>query len=87
VLRGAEQRAAPIALTALTVALGLLPLLWFGGIGGLDVVRPLAAVLLGGLLTSTAVGLVVLPFLYLQFAPRRRTKPLDLQPQLSSTPR
>jgi CzcA family heavy metal efflux pump len=87
VLRGAEQRAAPIALTALTVALGLLPLLWFGGIGGLDVVRPLAAVLLGGLVTSTAVGLVLLPFLYLQFAPRRRTNPLDLQPQLSSTPR
>jgi CzcA family heavy metal efflux pump len=87
VLRGAEERAAPIALTALTVALGLLPLLWFGGIGGLDVVRPLAAVLLGGLLTSTAVGLVVLPFLYLQFAPRRRTDPSDLQPRLSSTPR
>ena len=86
VLRGAEQRAAPVALTALTVALGLLPLLWFGGIGGLDVVRPLAAVLLGGLVTSTAVGLVVLPFLYLQFAPRRRTDPSDLQPQLSSTP-
>jgi CzcA family heavy metal efflux pump len=87
VLRGAEQRAAPVALTALTVALGLLPLLWFGGIGGLDVVRPLAAVLLGGLVTSTAVGLVVLPFLYLQFAPRRRTDPSDLQPQLSSTPK
>jgi CzcA family heavy metal efflux pump len=87
VLRGAEERAAPIALTALTVALGLLPLLWFGGIGGLDVVRPLAAVLLGGLVTSTAVGLVLLPFLYLQFAPRRRTDPSDLQPQLSSTPR
>jgi Cu/Ag efflux pump CusA len=49
-------------------------------------VRPLAAVLLGGLVTSTAVGLVVLPFLYLQFAPRRRTDPSDLQPQLSSTP-
>ena len=86
VLRGAEERAAPVALTALTVALGLLPLLWFGGIGGLDVVRPLAAVLLGGLVTSTVVGLVVLPFLYLQFAPRRRTDPSDLQPQLSSTP-
>jgi CzcA family heavy metal efflux pump len=85
VLRGAEERAAPIALTALTVALGLLPLLWFGGIGGLDVVRPLAAVLLGGLVTSTAVGLVLLPFLYLQFAPRRRTDPSQPQPQLSST--
>jgi Cu/Ag efflux pump CusA len=87
VLRGAEERAAPIALTALTVTLGLLPLLWFGGIGGLDVVRPLAAVLLGGLVTSTAVGLVLLPFLYLRFARRRRTDPSDLQPQLSSTSR
>jgi Cu/Ag efflux pump CusA len=87
VLRGAEDRAAPITLTALTVAVGLLPLLWFGGIGGLDLVRPLAAVLLGGLVTSTVVGLVFLPFLYLQFAPRRRPDGSDLQPQLSSTSR
>jgi CzcA family heavy metal efflux pump len=87
VLRGAEDRAAPVALTALTVAVGLLPLLWFGGIGGLDMVRPLAAVLLGGLVTSTVVGLVLLPFLYLQFAPRRRPDSSDPQPQLSSTSR
>jgi hypothetical protein len=37
--------------------------------------------------TSTAVGLVLLPFLYLQFAPRRRTDPSQLQPQIRSTPR
>jgi CzcA family heavy metal efflux pump len=70
VLRGAQERLAPIALSALTVGLPLLPLVLLGSLPGLEVVRPLAVVILGGLVTSTLVGLLILPFLYLRFAPR-----------------
>jgi Cu/Ag efflux pump CusA len=48
----------------------VLPLLFLGGVPGLEVLRPLAVVILGGLLTSTLVGVLLVPFLYLRFAPR-----------------
>jgi Cu/Ag efflux pump CusA len=87
VLRGAEERAGPIAVAAFAVTLGLLPLLTFGGIGGLDVARPLITVILGGLVTSTLVGLALLPFLYDRFAPRHRPDPSGAEPELSSATR
>jgi CzcA family heavy metal efflux pump len=71
VLRGAQDRLAPVVLTALTVGLPLLPLLFLGNIPGLEVLRPLAVVILGGLVTSTLVSLLILPVLYLRFAPRQ----------------
>ncbi|HEY2960463.1 MAG TPA: efflux RND transporter permease subunit [Actinomycetota bacterium] len=83
VLRGARERLAPAVLTALTVGLSLLPLLLFGGVPGLEVVRPLAVVILGGLLTSTLVGVLLVPVLYLRFAPRRQPEDLAAELQLS----
>ncbi len=76
VLRGSRERLLPIALTALTVGLPLLPLVLLGSIPGLEVVRPLAVVILGGLLTSTLVSLLIVPFLYLRFAPRQGGSPM-----------
>jgi CzcA family heavy metal efflux pump len=70
VLRGAQERFAPTVLTTLLVGLALLPLVFLGGIAGLEVVRPLAVVILGGLVTTTLVNALILPFLYLRFAPR-----------------
>jgi Cu/Ag efflux pump CusA len=70
VLRAARERLVPVTLTALTAALALAPSLLLGGAPGMEVVRPLAVVVLGGLATSTPVGLLLLPFLYLRFAPR-----------------
>ena len=72
VLRGARERVSPIVLTAATVGLALLPVLFLGSVPGLEVVRPLVVVILGGLVTSTLVSLLILPFLYLRFAPRSR---------------
>ena len=69
VLRGAQERVVPVALTALATALALVPFLFLGGIG-LGIVRPLAVVVLGGLVTATVVSLLIVPFLYLRFAPR-----------------
>lgn len=67
VVRGAELRLRPVLMTALTTSLGLLPLLLADDIGS-NVQRPLAAVVIGGLVTSTLLTLVVLPSIYRWFA-------------------
>ena len=65
VLRATRERVAPVVLTALSVALVFLPLLFLGSTAGTEVIYPLAVVVLGGLLTSTVLALFVLPGLYL----------------------
>ena len=85
VLRGARERLAPILLTALATGLALAPLVVRGGIPGHEVVRPVAVVILGGLVTSTLLTLFVLPALYLRFAPTAQPEPepAGAQPRLS----
>jgi len=68
---GAERRLRPVLMTASVAILGLLPLLLADGIGS-NVQRPLAAVVMGGLVTSTLLTLVVLPSVYRWFAEPRR---------------
>ena len=71
---GAERRLRPVLMTASVAILGLLPLLLADGIGS-NVQRPLAAVVVGGLVTSTLLTLVVLPSVYRWFAiPRREVE-------------
>jgi Cu/Ag efflux pump CusA len=65
--RGTRERLAPILMTAATTAVALLPVVFLGDIAGLEIVRPMALVILGGLVTSTWLTLVVLPALYLRF--------------------
>ncbi|MGM0633371.1 MAG: efflux RND transporter permease subunit, partial [Pseudomonadota bacterium] len=67
IITGAEHRLRPVLMTALTAILGLLPLLLADGLGA-NVQRPLAAVVIGGLITSTLLTLVVLPAVYRWFA-------------------
>jgi cobalt-zinc-cadmium resistance protein CzcA len=61
--RGAMLRLRPVLMTALTTGLGLVPLLLASGAGS-EVQRPLAVAVIGGLVTSTALTLLVLPVLY-----------------------
>jgi cobalt-zinc-cadmium resistance protein CzcA len=68
-IRGACLRARPVLMTAVTTALGLIPLLAATGTGS-EVQRPLATVVVGGLITSTALTLLVIPALYKWFAVR-----------------
>jgi hypothetical protein len=63
VVQGTLDRLVPVLMTASTAALGLFPLLW-GSPVGKELERPLAQVVLGGLLTSTFLNLVVIPTLY-----------------------
>ena len=66
-VRGALLRLRPVLMTALTTALGLIPLLLATGVGS-EVQRPLATVVIGGLLTSTVLTLLVIPAIYKWFA-------------------
>jgi len=66
-IQGASLRLRPVLMTALAAALGMIPLLFSTGIGS-EVQRPLATVVVGGLVTSTILTLLVLPALYKWFA-------------------
>ncbi len=66
-LRGAGERVVPVAMTALVTGLGLLPVALSAGRPGGEIDGPMAIVILGGLLTSTALTLLALPALALRF--------------------
>ena len=67
ILVGAQTRLRPVLITALTSVLGLIPMLLSTGVGA-EIQRPLASVIVGGLLTSTLLTLFVIPSLYTSFS-------------------
>ena len=67
VIQGAYRRLRPVMMTASITAFGLVPLLFATGPGS-EIQRPLAIVVIGGLITATALTLMLLPILYLRFA-------------------
>ena len=78
VLEGSLDRLVPILMTALTAALGLLPIVFAAGQPGSEILAPLSVVVLGGLLSSTFLNLVVVPAgFYLLF----RDRPLPMPPE------
>ena len=66
VVEGAKRRLRPVMMTASIAAFGLVPLLFASGPGS-EVQRPLAIVVIGGLITSTALTLILLPLLYQRY--------------------
>jgi cobalt-zinc-cadmium resistance protein CzcA len=68
---GCEARLRPVLMTASISILSLIPMVFATGPGS-EVQRPLAVVVIGGLVTSTALTLLVLPTLYQWFAPERK---------------
>jgi Cu/Ag efflux pump CusA len=71
VARGARDRLSPTLMTALATILALLPFVLFGNIPGHEIVRPMAIVAIGGLVTSTWLNLFAMPSLYLRFGASR----------------
>jgi len=63
VIQGAKERLRPVLMTATVAALGLIPAALAHGLGS-DVQRPLATVVVGGLITATVLTLILLPALY-----------------------
>ncbi|MGC6441533.1 MAG: efflux RND transporter permease subunit [Rubripirellula sp.] len=74
VIHGAIDRLRPVLMTALCGALGFIPMA-LSSSSGAEVQRPLATVVIGGLITSTALTLLVLPTIYRWFEPRNETVP------------
>jgi CzcA family heavy metal efflux pump len=81
-IEGSTERLLAILMTAFTSALGMAPLV-IGSGAGKEILQPLAVVVLGGLFTSTALTLLVLPALYVQFArflmPKKTPPTQDIQ--------
>jgi len=73
VMHGCELRFRPLLMTALTTLLGLLPLIYATGSGS-EIQRPLATVVLGGLVTSLLLTQIVLPVLYTLMESRHPTR-------------
>lgn len=67
VIEGSLSKLRPVLMTTITTAFGLLPLIISSGVGS-EIQRPLAIVVVGGLVSSTILTLIVLPSLYLKFS-------------------
>ncbi|HUG98734.1 MAG TPA: efflux RND transporter permease subunit [Gammaproteobacteria bacterium] len=71
VLKGSEERLVPILMTALATALALVPLALATGEPGSEIQSPMAVVILWGLLSSTALNMLVVPAMFLRFGTPR----------------
>lgn len=80
VRHGALDRLAPVTMTALTAALGMLPLAVLGGTGR-ELEQPLAVVIVGGLFSSTALTLILIPALFQLFMQPGREKTPPVIPE------
>jgi heavy metal efflux system protein len=80
ILIGTRDRLRPVLLTAAAAALGFLPMA-ISSSAGAEVQRPLATVVIGGLISSTALTLVVLPVLYALFDRKGKNPQKTVQPQ------
>ncbi len=78
IMEGAKVRFRPVMMTATVAALGLVPFLFATGPGS-EVQRPLAIVVIGGLVSSTLLTLVIVPILYRWFEPH------DVVPEIEDT--
>ena len=67
IVQGSLERLNPILMTAITAALALIPLALGGGEPGKEIQTPMAIVILGGLLSSTALNMIVMPGLFFKF--------------------
>ena len=70
---GALERLRPVLITALVASLGFIPMALNVGIGS-EVQRPIATVVIGGIISSTLLTLIILPTLYVWFNQKRRPK-------------
>ncbi|HRP61211.1 MAG TPA: efflux RND transporter permease subunit, partial [Vicingus sp.] len=79
IIAGANSRLRPVLMTALVASLGFLPMA-LATSNGAEVQRPLATVVIGGLITSTLLTLLVLPALYYLFSGMKKAKTTTITP-------
>jgi Cu/Ag efflux pump CusA len=86
VRRGARDRLAPTLTVAVATAAAVLPFVIMGDVAGLEIVNPMAIVMLGGLVTSTLLSLFLLPALYLSFGAGAQPEPVGETPRPHGAP-
>ncbi len=74
ILKATLDRTVPILATSLTTALGLIPLMLAGGEPGKELLNPLAVVIFGGLVSSTAISLFLTPAVFYRFGRKAAMK-------------
>jgi Cu/Ag efflux pump CusA len=79
---GTWERFTPIFMTAVITAVAVVPLVIMGNVPGSEVLRPMAVVILGGLLTTTLYALFFVPAMFLLFTPSRASELEDLEVSL-----
>ncbi|MDO6430376.1 CusA/CzcA family heavy metal efflux RND transporter [Flavitalea sp. BT771] len=79
VLKGTEVRLRPVIMTAAVASLGFLPMA-LSASAGAEVQRPLATVVIGGLITATLLTLFVLPCLYILFSGKEKQSAMKINP-------
>jgi len=85
VIRGSQERVAPVLMTALTAGLAMVPLLLHPDAPGKEILYPVAVVVTGGLLSCTVLDFLVTPTVFLAFA-RRDAERLTLRTQVPNNP-
>jgi CzcA family heavy metal efflux pump len=83
VMRGSRERLSATLMTALATGLAFLPFVLLGNIPGHEIIRPIAMIVIGGLVTSTWLNLFAMPALYLRFGASREAD-LVFQPVTGS---
>lgn len=79
VIRGTQERLVPILMTAISAGLALVPLLLAADEPGKEILNPVAIVIVGGLISSTLLGLAVTPAIFYAFCQRSAEKSIRLQ--------
>jgi len=69
-IRGANERLVPVLMTASSAIVALIPLLFGGSDAGKEILHPVALVIFGGLISSTALDMMLTPLLFYRFAPK-----------------
>lgn len=79
VIRGTKERLVPVLMTALAAGIGLIPLVLAADQPGKEILHPVAVVIVGGLITSTLLGLGVTPTVFYTFGRKAAAKSIELE--------
>jgi len=83
VIRGTKERLVPVLMTALAAGIGLIPLVLAADQPGKEILHPVAVVIVGGLITSTLLGLCVTPAVFFTFGRKAAMKSIELESSAS----
>ncbi len=79
VIRGTKERLVPVLMTALAAGIGLIPLVLAADQPGKEILHPVAVVIVGGLITSTLLGLGVTPTAFFTFGRKAAARSIELE--------